>query len=91
MIKESVMYKPLATRLLIKRIDEVDKTAGGIIIPDSAKEKPIKATVIAVGKDVEEVKAGDTVLFSKWGGTEIKIDNEDYLVIKEDDIFAVEE
>jgi chaperonin GroES len=90
--------KPLADRVLIKRLEEEEVTKGGIIIPDSAKEKPIKGKVIAAGpgktndagKTVAmSVKTGDTVLFSKYGGTEIKIDGEEHLVMREDDILAI--
>ncbi|HHF08703.1 MAG: co-chaperone GroES [Thermotogae bacterium] len=81
---------PLGSRLLIKPIKEERKTEGGIVLPDTAKEKPMKAEVIEVGKDVEDldIKAGDKVIFSKYAGTEIKIDDEDYIVIDQDDILA---
>ena len=90
--------RPLHDRILVKRLDEEGKTAGGLFIPDSAKEKPIQAKVIAVGagkrdKDGKiialEVKAGDRVLFSKYSGTEVKIDGEDRLILREDDILGV--
>lgn len=90
--------RPLHDRILVKRIEEETKTAGGLYIPDSAKEKPIQGEVIAVGagkrdKDGKllavEVKAGDRVLFSKYSGTEVKLDGTEYLVVKEDDILAV--
>ncbi len=92
--------RPLHDRVLVKRIEEETKTAGGIIIPDSAKEKPTKGEVIAVGKGSRneagqvqplDVKKGDVVLFAKWGGTEIKVDGEEYIIMKESDIIAVEE
>ncbi len=92
--------RPLHDRVLVKRIQEEEKTAGGIIIPDSAKEKPTKGKVVAVGNGSRDesgkvvpldVKKGDVVLFAKWGGTEIKVDGEDYLIMKESDIMAVEE
>jgi len=81
---------PLGSRLLIKPIKEERKTEGGIVLPDTAKEKPMKAEVIEVGKDVEDldIKAGDKVIFSKYAGTEIKINDEDYIVIDQDDILA---
>ncbi|AKI97202.1 co-chaperone GroES [Kosmotoga pacifica] len=81
---------PLGSRLLIKPIKEERKTEGGIVLPDTAKEKPMKAEVIEVGKDVEDldIKAGDKVIFSKYAGTEIKIDDEDFIVIDQDDILA---
>ena len=90
--------RPLHDRILVKRLDEETKTAGGLFIPDSAKEKPIQAKVIAVGagkrdKDGKvhalDVKAGDTVLFSKYSGSEVKIDGEDHLIMREDDLLEV--
>ena len=90
--------RPLGDRVLVKRVEEDQKTAGGIIIPDTAKEKPTKGIVIAVGNGVRneagnvtplEVKADDIVLFAKWGGNEINIDGEDLLILKESDILAV--
>lgn len=92
--------RPLHDRVLVKRIEEEQKTAGGIIIPDTAKEKPTKGKIVAVGNGTRDesgkvipldVKKGDIVLFAKWGGTEIKVDGEDYLIMKESDIMAVEE
>jgi len=90
--------RPLQDRILVQRINEEEKTRGGIFIPDSAKEKPQEARVVAVGKGrVSEegkvtpldVKAGDKILFGKYSGNEIKIDGEDYLIIKEDDVLAI--
>lgn len=90
--------RPLQDRILVQRINEEEKTRGGLFIPDSAKEKPQEARVIAVGKGrVSEegkvtpldVKAGDKILFGKYSGNEIKIDGEDYLIIKEDDVLAI--
>jgi chaperonin GroES len=90
--------RPLHDRILVKRIEEESKTSGGIYIPDTAKEKPIQAEVIAVGsgkrdKDgktiAPEVKAGQRVLFSKYSGTEVKIDGEEHLIMREDDILAI--
>jgi len=90
--------RPLHDRVLVKRIDAEEKTAGGLIIPDTAKEKPIQAQVMAVGtgkrdKDGKihalEVKAGDRILFSKYSGTEVKLDGEEHLIMREDDILAV--
>jgi chaperonin GroES len=90
--------RPLHDRILVKRLDAEQKTKGGIIIPDSAKEKPIEATVIAVGNgrtndkgEVRplEVKAGDRVLFGKYSGTEVKIDGEEHLIMREDDVLAI--
>jgi chaperonin GroES len=90
--------RPLHDRLIIKTIEEEEKTKGGIIIPDTAKEKPVEGKVIAVGagrikKDGKkmplEIKKGDRVLYAKYGGTEIKMDGEEYLMMKEDDILAI--
>ncbi len=90
--------KPLHDRLIIRTLEEEEKTKGGIIIPDTAKEKPIEGKVIAVGggrikkdgtKMPLEIKKGDRVLYAKYSGTEIKIDGEDYLMMREDDILAV--
>jgi chaperonin GroES len=92
--------RPLNDRILVKRLAEVEKTKGGIIIPDSAKEKPAEGEVISVGpgklddsgKRVKpDVKKGDRVLFSKYGGTDVKLDGEEYLIMREDDILGVVE
>ena len=89
---------PLNDRVIVKRVEEETKTSGGIIIPDSAKEKPQEGKVIAVGpgklddtgkRVALEVKVGDRVLFSKWAGTEIKIDGEEHVFMKEDDILGI--
>ncbi len=93
-------FRPLHDRVVVKRLEETTKTAGGIIIPDTAKEKPQEGKVIAVGPGARDetgkvtpldVKAGDTVLFGKWSGTEVKIDGEDLLIMKESDILGVVE
>jgi chaperonin GroES len=90
--------RPLNDRLLVKRLAEEEKTAGGIIIPDSAKEKPAEGKVISVGpgktndkgeRVALQVVAGDRVLFSKYGGTDVKLDGEDYLIMREDDILGI--
>ena len=90
--------RPLHDRILVKRLDEEAKTKGGIIIPDTAKEKPMEARVVAVGTGKVgddgtvtplDVKKGDRVLFGKYSGTEIKLDGEDHLIIREDDVLAV--
>jgi chaperonin GroES len=90
--------RPLQDRVIVKRIAEEDKTKGGIIIPDTAKEKPMEGKVIAVGKGKVledgkirplDVKAGDRILFAKYGGTEVKIDEEEHLIMREDDILGV--
>ena len=93
-------FRPLHDRVLVRRIDADEKTAGGIIIPDTAKEKPQRGEVIAVGAGTRtedgkltplDVKVGDEVLFGKWSGTEVKIDGEDLLIMKESDILGVVE
>ncbi len=90
--------RPLYDRILVKRIEEQQKTAGGLFIPDTAKEKPMEAMVVAVGngKIQEdgslrklEVKAGDKILFCKYSGTEIKVDGQEYLILREDEVLAV--
>jgi chaperonin GroES len=92
------MLKPLHNRILVERVDAEAKTASGIIIPDSAKEKPQEGKVIAVGpgnKDKQgnvipmDVKKGDRILFAKFGGSEVKIDGKDYLIMKEDDVMGI--
>lgn len=91
-------FRPLHDRVVVKRLEEDGKSAGGIIIPDTAKEKPMRGEVVAVGPGVRDesgrlnapdVKAGDTVLFGKWTGTEVKIDGDDLLIMKESDILGV--
>jgi len=91
-------FRPLQDRVLIRRIEQDEKTAGGIIIPDTAKEKPIEGEVVAVGPGARgedgtlhplDVKPGDRVLFGKWSGTEIKLDGEDLIIMKESDIMGV--
>ncbi len=90
--------RPLHDRVIVKRLEEEKKSAGGILIPDSAAEKPLKAEVIAVGSGKRtddgkvhpvDVKAGDTVLIGKYSGTEVKVDGQDLVVLREDDILAV--
>ena len=91
-------FRPLHDRVLVEREESEEKTAGGIIIPDTAKEKPMQGKIIAVGSGARDeqgkvtpldVKEGDTVLFGKWSGTEIKLDGTDYLIMKESDIMGV--
>jgi chaperonin GroES len=91
-------FRPLHDRVVIKRLEEDGKSAGGIIIPDTVKEKPMRGEVVAVGPGTRDesgkitaldVKAGDTVLFGKWSGTEVKIDGDDLLIMKESDILGV--
>jgi chaperonin GroES len=90
--------RPLHDRLIVKRLEEEEKTKGGIIIPDTAKEKPIEGKVVAVGegrirKDGKkipmEIKKGDRILFAKYGGTEVKIDGEEHLMMREEDVLAI--
>jgi chaperonin GroES len=89
----SVKFKPLADRVLIEPVPAEQKTASGIIIPDTAKEKPLKGTVIAVGPGKKDeplsVKKGDSVLYGQYSGTEIKIDGKNFLIMKESDIYGV--
>ena len=93
-------FRPLHDRVLVRRVEQDEKTAGGIIIPDTAKEKPSEGEVVAVGTGARsesgavtpmDVKAGDLILFGKWSGTEVKIDGEDLLIMKEADILGVVE
>jgi chaperonin GroES len=90
--------RPLQDRIIVKRIEEEEKTKGGIIIPDTAKEKPMEGKVVAVGKGKVmedgklhpvDVKVGDRILFGKYAGTEVKIDGEEHLIMREDDILGV--
>ncbi len=89
----SIKFKPLADRVLIEPAPAEQKTASGIIIPDTAKEKPLKGKVVAAGQGKKDepmnVKVGDTVLYGQYSGTEIKIDGNDYLIMRESDIYGV--
>ncbi|MBJ6989035.1 MULTISPECIES: co-chaperone GroES [unclassified Devosia] len=91
-------FRPLHDRVVVRRVDSEEKTKGGIIIPDTAKEKPSEGIVVAVGPGARDdagktvaldVKAGDRVLFGKWSGTEVKVDGEDLIIMKESDIMGV--
>jgi len=91
-------FRPLHDRVLLRRVEQSEKTVGGIIIPDTAKEKPMEGEIIAVGSGTRQedgklvpldVKAGDHVLFGKWSGTEVKIDGEDLLIMKESDLLGI--
>ncbi len=91
-------FRPLHDRVLVERIDQSEKSAGGIIIPDTAQEKPMEGRVVAAGGGAKsedgtvtplDVKVGDRVLFGKWSGTEVKIDGVDYLILKESDIMGI--
>ena len=93
-------FKPLHDRILVKRIESEDKTTGGIIIPDTAKEKPQEGEILAVGPGARkedgtllppDVKTGDRVLFGKWSGTEVRLNGEDLLIMKESDLFGIVE
>jgi chaperonin GroES len=97
---ELIMFRPLHDRVVVRRIEADEKTKGGIIIPDTAKEKPQEGEVIAAGPGARDeggkivpldVKAGDRILFGKWSGTEVRIDGEDLLIMKESDIMGVVE
>jgi chaperonin GroES len=96
--EDRMKFRPLHDRVVVKRIDAEDKTAGGIIIPDSAKEKPSQGEIVAVGPGGRDeagklipidLKVGDRVLFGKWSGTEVKIDGQELLIMKESDIMGV--
>jgi chaperonin GroES len=91
-------FRPLHDRVVVRRLDAEEKTAGGIIIPDTAKEKPMEGEIVAVGPGARneqgqlvtlDVKAGDRILFGKWSGTEVKIDGEELLIMKESDIMGI--
>lgn len=82
-------FKPLGDRIFVKYMEEVERTAGGLFIPDAAKEKPQRGKVEAVGKEVKEVKVGDIILFDKYSGSKINIDNEDYLIVKEEEVLGI--
>ncbi|MET4698716.1 chaperonin GroES [Constrictibacter sp. MBR-5] len=95
-----MQFRPLHDRVVVKRVEETTKTAGGIIIPDTAKEKPQEGEIIAVGPGARnekgeiqalDVKVGDRILFGKWSGTEVKLDGQDYLIMKESDIMGIVE
>ena len=85
----SVKFKPLKDRVFVSYTEEMEKTAGGLYIPDSAKEKPQSGKVEAIGDDVKSLKVGDKILFDKYSGSKINIDNNDYLIIKEEDILGI--
>jgi chaperonin GroES len=87
--KAAIKFKPLKERIFVSYTEELDKTAGGIYLPDTAKEKPQKGKVEAVGGEVKEVKVGDLVLFDKYSGSKISIEGTDYLILKEEDILGI--
>jgi chaperonin GroES len=91
-------FRPLHDRVVVRRLDAEEKTAGGIIIPDTAKEKPMEGEIVTVGPGARDetgklvpldVKSGDRILFGKWSGTEVKLDGEDFLIMKESDIMGI--
>ncbi len=95
---KSVNFTPLKDKVLVRRVDQEEKTPGGIIIPDTAKEKPAEGEVLAVGTGIRDdqgklhpldVQVGDRVLFAKWGGNEVKISGEDFIILKESDILGI--
>jgi chaperonin GroES len=97
-LEDFMGFRPLHDRVLIRRVEQEEKTSGGIIIPDTAKEKPMEGEVIAVGPGAKDesgklqpldVKVGDRVLFGKWSGTEVKLDGEELIIMKESDIMGV--
>jgi chaperonin GroES len=94
----SMTFKPLHDRVLVRRIEAAEKTAGGIIIPETAQEKPVEGQIVSVGTGIRaengtitplDVRAGDKILFGKWSGTEVKIDGEDLLIMKEADVLGI--
>jgi chaperonin GroES len=96
--EKTMAFRPLHDRVLVRRIEAEEKTAGGIIIPDTAKEKPQEGEVVSVGSGTKaedgkitplDVKKGDKILFGKWSGTEVKLNNEDLLIMKESDIIGI--
>ena len=87
--KSKVRFKPLKERVFVRYNEEDEKSAGGLFIPDTAKEKPQRGTVEAVGSEVKEVKVGETILFDKYSGSKIVVDGIDYLILKEEDILGI--
>jgi len=82
-------FKPLKERVFVSYTEELEKTAGGLYIPDSAKEKPQSGKVEAIGEEVKSLKVGDKILFDKYSGAKVKLDNVDYLIVKEEDVLGV--
>ncbi|EAL3986659.1 co-chaperone GroES [Campylobacter upsaliensis] len=82
-------FQPLGKRVLVKRVEETKTTASGIIIPDNAKEKPLMGEVVAVSKEVSDIASGDKIVFAKYGGTEVKLDDGEYLVLNLDDVLGI--
>ncbi|EAK1189100.1 co-chaperone GroES [Campylobacter upsaliensis] len=82
-------FQPLGKRVLVKRVEETKTTASGIIIPDNAKEKPLMGEVVAVSKEVSDIASGDKIVFTKYGGTEVKLNDGEYLVLNLDDVLGI--
>ena len=87
--KSAVKFKPLKERVFVSYTAELEKTSGGLYIPDAAKEKPQRGKIEAIGGEVKSVKVGDTILFDKYAGSKITIDNQEYLILKEEDILGI--
>ncbi len=87
--KSSVKFKPLKDRVFVSYSDEPEKTSSGLYIPDAAKEKPQQGQIEAVGSEVKEVKVGNTILFDKYSGSKIKLEDQDFLILKEEDILGI--
>ncbi len=87
--RATIKFKPLKDRVFVSYSEEIEKTAGGLYIPDAAKEKPQKGSVEAVGSEVKNVKPGDSILFDKYSGSKITMDNVEYLILKEEDILGI--
>ncbi len=87
--KSAVKFKPLKERVFVSYSGELEKTPGGLYIPDAAKEKPQRGTIEAIGSEVKNVKVGDTILFDKYSGSKVNIDSQEYLIIKEEDILGI--
>ncbi len=87
--KKAVQFRPLKERVFVSYTEELEKTSGGLYIPDAAKEKPQKGTIEAIGAEVKNVKVGDVVLFDKYSGSKINLDGQEYLILKEEDILGV--
>jgi len=85
----SIKFKPLKDRVFVSYTNELEKTAGGLYIPDTAKEKPQTGKVEAVGEEVKQIKVGDKILFDKYSGSKINIDNNEYLIVKEEDVLGI--
>ena len=87
--KTAVKFKPLKERVFVSYSGELEKTAGGLFVPDTAKEKPQRGTIEAIGSDVKSVKVGDVILFDKYSGSKITLDGQEYLILKEEDILGI--